>query len=82
MAMKHVALASLVFAGARGARVQVEVEGRANPIRKVVNMLQGMQKKVQAEGERDEALFDKFMCYCALATIFLMRNTGTSSYIQ
>merc|ERR1719181_725890 len=35
-----------------------------NPIRKVVNMLQGMVKKVQAEGERDEELFDKFMCYC------------------
>merc|ERR1719198_216124 len=27
-------------------------------------MLQGMQKKVQAEGERDEELFNKFMCYC------------------
>merc|ERR1719253_732263 len=27
-------------------------------------MLQNMQKKVEAEGEKEEALFDKFMCYC------------------
>merc|ERR1719269_83884 len=36
----------------------------ANPIRKVVTMLQAMQKKVQAEGEKEEELFEKFMCYC------------------
>merc|ERR1740115_608697 len=36
----------------------------ANPIRKVVNMLQAMQKKVEAEGEKEQALFDKYMCYC------------------
>merc|ERR1719281_890231 len=27
-------------------------------------MLQSMQKKVEAEGEKEEALFEKFMCYC------------------
>merc|ERR1719281_1896060 len=36
----------------------------ANPIRKVVTMLQNMQKKVVAEGEKEKALFDKYMCYC------------------
>merc|ERR1719199_1091835 len=36
----------------------------ANPIRKVVNMLQAMQKKVEAEGEKEQKMFDKFMCYC------------------
>jgi septal ring factor EnvC (AmiA/AmiB activator) len=35
-----------------------------NPIRKVVTMLQNMQKKVTAEGEKETALFEKFMCYC------------------
>jgi len=30
----------------------------------VVGMLQGMQKKVEAEGKRDQELFDKYMCYC------------------
>merc|ERR1719428_1902679 len=37
---------------------------RANPIRKVVNMLDNMLKKVEAEGEAEEELFNKFMCYC------------------
>jgi len=36
----------------------------ANPIRKVVNMLQAMEKKVTAEGEKEQKLFDAFMCYC------------------
>jgi chromosome segregation ATPase len=36
----------------------------ANPIRKVVTMLQDMQKTVEAEGEKEKELFEKFMCYC------------------
>jgi len=39
-------------------------ELQANPIRKVVTMLQAMEKKVAAEGEKEKELFDKFMCYC------------------
>jgi len=35
-----------------------------NPIRRVVTMLQSMQKKVTAEGVKEQELFDKFMCYC------------------
>jgi len=35
-----------------------------NPIRRVVTMLQSMQKKVAAEGEKEKNLFEKFMCYC------------------
>merc|ERR1719166_142569 len=35
-----------------------------NPIRKVVTMLQAMQKKVTAEGEKEAELYKKFMCYC------------------
>merc|ERR1719311_1900866 len=27
-------------------------------------MLQAMQKKVEAEGEKEQEMFDKFMCYC------------------
>jgi len=36
----------------------------ANPIRKVVNMLQNMQKKVEDEGKKEADLYEKFMCYC------------------
>jgi len=37
---------------------------RVNPIRRVVNMLDSMTKKIGAEGEAEEKLFEKFMCYC------------------
>merc|ERR1719313_2309295 len=37
----------------------------ANPIRKVVTMLQDMQKTVESEGKKEESLFEKFMCYCS-----------------
>merc|ERR1719361_348936 len=40
------------------------VTARANPIRKVVTLLQNMQKKVAAEGEAEKELYEKFMCYC------------------
>jgi outer membrane murein-binding lipoprotein Lpp len=36
----------------------------ANPIRKVVTMLQQIEKKVEAEGAAEEKLFEKYMCYC------------------
>merc|ERR1719331_1082005 len=35
-----------------------------NPIRRVVTMLQMMTKKIEAQGETEEKLFEKFMCYC------------------
>jgi len=36
----------------------------ANPIRKVVSMLQHLQVKVEAEGAKEKQLYDKYMCYC------------------
>merc|ERR1719247_3682506 len=44
--------------------VQQQESASANPIRKVVTMLQAMEKKVTAEGETEKELFEKFMCYC------------------
>jgi len=35
-----------------------------NPIRKVVNLLQAMQKKVIAEGAKEKELYEKFLCHC------------------
>jgi len=49
---------------------------QANPIRKVVNMLQGMQKKVEAEGEKEQELFDKYMCYCKNSGGDLAKSIG------
>jgi len=54
----------LAVATAATACLASEQTVTVNPIRKVVNMLQAMQKKVEAEGEKEKELFDKFMCYC------------------
>jgi hypothetical protein len=43
---------------------ELKHKGSANPIRKVVTMLQMMQKKVEAEGAKETELFEKYMCYC------------------
>jgi hypothetical protein len=51
----------MAMAGSVAAEQQ---QAQANPIRKVVTMLQSMQKKVAAEGEKEQELFDAFMCYC------------------
>jgi len=48
----------------------------ANPIRKVVTMLQNMAKKVEAEGEKEKQLFDKFMCYCQNSGGDLSKSIG------
>jgi len=41
-----------------------EQKNRLNPIRKVVTLLQNMQKKIGEEGAREAELFQKFDCYC------------------
>merc|ERR1719456_473984 len=51
------------FAETKG-KIEAESESMANPIRKVVTLLQMMQKKVEAEGAKEAELFEKFMCYC------------------
>merc|ERR1719346_395667 len=42
----------------------VEERNALNPVRKVVTLLQNMQKKVEEEGAREAELFQKFDCYC------------------
>jgi len=41
-----------------------EQQHSLNPIRKVVSLLQAMQKKVAEEGKREHELYDKYMCFC------------------
>merc|ERR1719311_1410821 len=47
---------------------------RANPIRKVVTLLQDMQKEVAVEGAKEKELFDKFMCFCTGNTAELQKG--------
>jgi len=62
------ATTSLVFlallCGVGATQTHESLSLNANPVRKVVTMLQAMEKKVQAEGEKEEELFEKFACYC------------------
>ena len=41
-----------------------------NPIRRIVTLLQDMQKEIEAEGEKEEKAFNKFMCYCTCASFY------------
>jgi len=52
------------LAGATAATASSRAGLSVNPIRRVVTMLQMMQKKVTAEGEKEQELYDKFACYC------------------
>jgi len=51
----------------------------ANPIRKVVNMLQMMIKKIEAEKEKETELYDKFMCYCKTADETLAKSIADAN---
>jgi len=58
MAFVYVLLVLASLTGTSG------LEQSTNPVRKVVTMLQLMQRKVMQEGEREKELHDKFVCYC------------------
>jgi len=61
-----------LLAGASAEQQQVT----ANPIRKVVTMLQNLKKKVAQEGEKETELFEKFMCYCKNGDEALAKSIG------
>jgi len=46
------------------ATMKMSTKQSVSPIRRIVNMLILMQGKVEAEGEKTDKLFEKFMCYC------------------
>jgi len=67
-------LLSLVLAASFADASVTEVA--ANPVRKVVVLLQNMQKKVAAEGDKERQLFEKFMCYCKTGAGTLDQSIG------
>merc|ERR1740127_156427 len=58
----------LVAALAVGADGRLLERSQANPVRKVVTLLQKMQEQVTKEGEKEKELYDKFVCYCKTGT--------------
>jgi len=61
---RFVALTLLCSWSSLALTLQSNEKAAANPIRKVVTLLQDMQAEITAEGEKEKDLFDKFMCYC------------------
>merc|ERR1740121_1375855 len=49
---------------ALAAESSVAESSAANPVRRVVTLLQKMQTQITEEGKKEEDLFEKFMCYC------------------
>jgi len=60
MKCSSAAVLAVCLIGADGA----DSQSAANPIRKVVTLLQSMQAKVKEEGAKELELYKKFMCYC------------------
>jgi len=66
--------ALLALGAVQAAEIKVAEESSANPIRRVVTMLQMMQNKVRADGEKQDELFEKFMCYCETSSATLGKS--------
>jgi len=60
-------LALILMPATMAVETRESAKALANPIRKVVTMLQSMQAKVEEEGEKELALYEKYMCYCKTA---------------
>jgi predicted nucleic acid-binding Zn-ribbon protein len=58
------ALVLIFLAACPLAAMGAQTTAAANPIRKVVTLLQEMQTKVTEEGKKEEEMYHKFMCYC------------------
>merc|ERR1719473_1969669 len=61
MVLRRIALAGAV---SHALDLEEGASSHANPIRRVVGLIQGLQKKVEEEAVKEQALFDEFMCYC------------------
>merc|ERR1719171_2098930 len=68
-------LAVLLLAASRTATGS---EVQANPIRKVVTLMQDMQKEIEAEGEKEAELYEKYVCYCKSTEKSLSDGIATS----
>merc|ERR1719436_679768 len=58
MSLRHLVVVVCLVSAVNAGHTQI------NPIRHVVTLLQNMQASVTAEGKKEEALYQKFMCYC------------------
>jgi hypothetical protein len=71
---------AVVLAGSASlAQEKQALQTHANPIRRVVSLLQGLSQKITEEGEKEKKLFDKFMCYCKKARAEVEKTIAENS---
>jgi len=63
---------------AESAKLRAHSHTHANPIRKVIRLLQAMDEKVREEGKNRQKLFDKYMCYCTSSEESLSKSIATA----
>merc|ERR1719443_2360765 len=49
---------------------------QVNPIRKIVVMMENMQKEIDAQQAKDQELYDKFMCFCDNGAADLLKTAS------
>jgi len=54
----------LGFVAVQAATVRSSEQLNENPIRRIVNLLQMMAKEIETDGEKDEEMHEKYICYC------------------
>ena len=54
----------LGFVAVHAATVRSTEQLTENPIRRIVNLLQMMAKEIETDGEKDEEIHEKYICYC------------------
>jgi len=60
-----VAFAALIgLVAVQAASLQSAETLNENPIRRIVNLLQMMAKEIETDGEKDEEMHEKYICYC------------------
>lgn len=77
--MRSLIFALLLGGAAAGRSDDADADAGANPIRKVVTLLQDMQKEIEAEGAKDKELYDKFMCFCSSGAEELEKTAADST---
>jgi predicted nucleic acid-binding Zn-ribbon protein len=65
---------AVVLLAVLGAAAAFKTDAEANPIRRVVKLLQKMQSEIKEEGKREEKLFQKYQCYCQQGTAKLTQE--------
>merc|ERR1719199_80336 len=59
--------------------IAVRDDALANPIRKVVTLLEAMAKKVSEDADKEEKLYRKFMCFCKEGRANLVKSIQENS---